>query len=125
MKRELYIEEHIEQEDPKCIEIDTDTGWAETYLYDPEKEICFWVFKEPQWLHMEEDKVYDFRFVDSDDSTLFCHKLWARLDKNTVIVAEYYQNKFITTKRGYLGQGWKIEKVESFIAQYSGRGYQE
>lgn len=109
MKRELYIEEHIEREDPKCIEIDTDIGWAETYLYDPEKRICFKVFREPEWLHLEEDKIYEFRFEDSDDSDVYYYKVWARLGKNVVLIAEFYNDEFLHTPRGYLGDGWLIE----------------
>ena len=125
MKTELYIEEHIEPKPQRYIEVDAAKGWAETYLYDPEKEICFKVFKEPEWLHMEEDKIYEFRFEDSDDSDLYYYKVWARLNKNVVLIAEYYNDEFLHTPRGYLGDGWLIDKVETFIADYLGRGYQE
>lgn len=88
MQRKLYMEEYDESKHPF---VTFDGHIYEDRVYDPEKDQEFYVMKEPEWLHIEPEKVYIFTYADmfeayhNSDESIFV-KLWKRIDDNTVIV---------------------------------------
>lgn len=117
MKTDLYIKERVPEEKQEKLTFENHTwAWSKYAFYDPEKHICFRVFEEPGWLHMEDGKIYDFTFEDECDTDTYCYKVYQRLGDNLVIMAEDYGNGFITIDEGYLGEGWPKMTIGEYLS---------
>lgn len=121
MKMRVTIEEYIPEEELPFIDIKDGRLWFDSF-YDPKRKMYFYVIKEPDWLKFEFYKTYKIRFVDEDDcdSETYLYRLAARLVNNTLIISEYYNNRwyFINNKKCILDDVKQIDLFE-YIDKYS------
>jgi hypothetical protein len=82
-----------------------------------EKQMCFFVFREPSWIHMAKDKYYELEFEDYNDDDMYIYKLYARLENNLVLIAEDYGNGYCKTEEKYLGENWKKISVNDWLRE--------
>ena len=118
----LYIKEYTPTVKLPFIRLTSNQDWAEERLHDSETGICYEVFKEPEWLHFEEGKFYEFHFNYLNDSNSYKYRLFKRLNENTVIIGEDYGNGFLSIDRSLLGSSWKdIPSIEEWLKTEGGK----
>lgn len=105
----LYIEEHIEEEEPN------DIGYKLLTAYcDEETNVLIRRMKINA--NLEIGKLYDFDYVDDwdEDSTLYIYKPLKRLEDGSYLLCEEYGGKIyaISSKR-LLGDGWVICNIKN------------
>jgi len=115
----LYIEQYVPEKPKPYIAI-SDNSWASKFIYDKNTHIGYYLFTEPEWVHIEPDKLYEFRFVYRDgDSNAYHMRLYRRIDDHTVIIAEDYGEGFIKSEEDHLGKAWiKVNDIDSWINEY-------
>lgn len=111
----VTIEEYIPEEEKHFIDIKDDRLWFDEF-YDPTRKMYFCVMKEPDWINFEFYKIYKIRFVDEYDgeSETYHYRLAARLINNTLIVSEYYGDKWYTFKEDYIYIPDDVKRMELF-----------
>ena len=115
-KETTFVYMRIPEPDRKepRLELETGTFWLD-FVYDKEKRIAFKIMKEPPWIHMEKDITYEIEFSMPNDDNYYDYRLYKRLTDDIVIVAEYYNNKFITTDEKYLSDNWTKMPIEDYV----------
>lgn len=116
----VTIEEYIPEEEEPFIDIKDGSLWLDNF-YDPKRQIHFYVIKEPDWIKFEFYKTYKIRFIDEDncDSETYLYRLAARLIDNTLIVSEFYGNKWYTIKEDYIPDDVKRMELFEYIDKRS------
>lgn len=85
--KKLYIEEY--NLDRQSVVIDRKI--YEDRVYDPNLNQEFYVMKEPDWMHIQPDKIYIYRMAEMEEpyydaTEMIFVRLWRRIDENTIIV---------------------------------------
>ena len=91
----VTIEEYISEEKKPFIDIKDGSLWLDNF-YDPKRQMRFFVMKEPDWIKFDFYQTYEIKFIDEVecDFITYHYRLAARLIDNTLIVSEYYGDKF-------------------------------
>lgn len=103
--------EEVKPEEEKYVTFEKGHFWLDKF-YDRERQIFFYVLKEPHWMKFEFWKDYDITIIDdSDDAETFQYRLAVRLSTDTVILAEHY-DKWYTIEENYVADN--VKKIELF-----------
>ena len=117
----VTIEEYIPEEEKPFIDIKDGKLWSDIF-YDPKRQMYFHVMKEPDWIHFEFYKTYEINFHSDDDCIdSYNYRLAARLIDNTLIVSEFYDNKWYTLKEDYIPDDVKRIDLFEYIDEHSNR----
>ena len=115
----VTIEEYIPEEEKHFIDIKDGKLWLDSF-YDPKRQMYFHVMKEPDWIKFEFYKTYEINFYSDDDYVnSYNYRLAVRLFDNTLIINEYYDDKWYTLKEDYIPDNVKRMELFEYVAKYS------
>lgn len=116
----VTIKEYIPEEEEPFIDIKDGSLWLDSF-YDPKRQMRFFVMKEPDWIKFDFYQTYEIKFIDEVDCDFitYHYRLAARLIDNTLIISEYYGDKWHTLKENYISDNVKRMELFEYIDKHS------
>ena len=119
----VTIEEYIPEEEKPFIDIKDGKLWLDSF-YDPKRQMYFHVMTEPDWIDFDFYKTYEINFYRDDDLiNNYNNRLAIRLNNNTLIISEYYNDKWYTVTEDYMPSNVKRIDLFEYADKYETRCY--